>query len=48
VSAPARHKGPGASQDDLVGRLQALADLRASGALNDKEFAEAKDKVLHG
>lgn len=31
---------------DVVGRLQQLADLRASGALTDKEFATAKAKLL--
>ena len=37
---------PGPGDNDLVVRLQQLADLRASGALNDKEFASAKAKVL--
>lgn len=31
---------------DVVGRLQQLADLRASGALTDKEFATAKARLL--
>jgi hypothetical protein len=32
----------------MVARLQHLADLRAAGALTDKEFATAKTKVLQG
>jgi len=36
----------GGDQDDVVSRLQSLADLRSSGALSDKEFAAAKAKVL--
>ena len=31
---------------DMVGQLQQLADLRAAGALTDKEFAAAKAKLL--
>ena len=34
--------------DDMVGQLQHLADLRASGALTEKEFATAKAKLLAG
>jgi hypothetical protein len=37
-----------APSDDLVGRLQQLADLKASGALNEKEFAAAKARLLQG
>jgi len=33
-------------EPDMVERLQQLADLRASGALSDKEFAAAKAKLL--
>ena len=33
---------------DMVGQLQQLADLRASGALTDKEFVAAKAKLLQG
>jgi hypothetical protein len=32
--------------NDMVGRLQQLADLRASGALTDQEYAAAKAKLL--
>jgi hypothetical protein len=32
--------------NDLVVRLQQLADMRASGLLSDKEFAAAKARVL--
>jgi hypothetical protein len=31
---------------DLVGRLQQLADLKAAGALTEREYAAAKAKVL--
>jgi predicted transcriptional regulator len=34
--------------DDLVGRLQQLADLRDAGALTDKEFVAAKARLLQG
>jgi hypothetical protein len=34
------------SGDDLVVRLQQLADLKASGALSAKEFAAAKARLL--
>ncbi len=38
---------PHASTDiDIVANLQHLADLKASGALTDKEYAAAKAKVL--
>lgn len=46
---PAAIAPPGsaaASGDDVVGRLQQLADLRASGALTEKEFATAKARLL--
>ena len=32
---------------DLVGRLHELADLKAMGALTEKEFAAAKSKLLN-
>jgi hypothetical protein len=35
-----------ASSADVVGSLQRLADLRASGALSEKEFSAAKAKLL--
>jgi Short C-terminal domain len=38
---------PGAAGGaEVVGRLQQLADLRASGALTEKEFATAKARLL--
>jgi hypothetical protein len=37
-----------AGGDDMVGRLQVLSELRASGALSEKEFSAAKAKVLKG
>lgn len=38
---------PAAGGDnDIVGRLQQLADLRAAGALTDTEFATAKARLL--
>jgi hypothetical protein len=33
--------------DDLVSRLHRLADLKAMGALTEKEFAAAKAKLLN-
>ncbi|HET6212773.1 MAG TPA: SHOCT domain-containing protein [Micromonosporaceae bacterium] len=35
-------------QPDLTAKLKELADLRASGALSDEEFAAAKAKLLGG
>jgi hypothetical protein len=32
--------------EDFVSKLQGLAELRASGALSEKEFAAAKAKLL--
>ncbi|WP_280276371.1 SHOCT domain-containing protein [Nocardia wallacei] len=32
--------------DDLVGKLQRLGELHASGALSDEEFAAAKAQLL--
>lgn len=45
LPAPA---GAGYVEEDMVGKLQHLADLRSAGALTDKEFAAAKTKVLRG
>jgi hypothetical protein len=33
-------------EGNIVGHLQQLADLRASGALTDKEFAAAKARLF--
>jgi hypothetical protein len=41
---PGSAGGPESSQ--LTARLQELADLHASGALTDAEFAAAKRKLL--
>ena len=35
-----------AESDDIVASLQRLADLKASGALTDKEYTAAKARVL--
>lgn len=37
-----------ATSDDLVARLQALATLRAEGALSEEEFTAAKRRLLGG
>lgn len=37
-----------AGGDDVVAKLQQLADLKASGVLDDAEFAAAKAKLLAG
>ena len=36
----------GGDTDDIVSKLQTLAELRSSGALSDKEFSAAKAKLL--
>ncbi|HEX7793344.1 MAG TPA: SHOCT domain-containing protein [Vicinamibacterales bacterium] len=36
-----------AESPDLVSRLHQLADLKAMGALTEKEFAAAKSKLLN-
>lgn len=35
-----------AASDDIVASLQRLADLKASGALTDKEYTAAKARML--
>ena len=47
-AAPVAQPAAFHSGDNVVGQLQQLADLRASGALTDKEFAAAKTKLLQG
>lgn len=37
---------PAPAQDDLMSKLQQLADLKAQGILDDAEFAAAKAKLL--
>ncbi len=34
------------AEDDLIAKLQQLADLKAQGILDDAEFASAKAKLL--
>lgn len=36
------------ADDDRLAKLQQLADLRASGALSDEEFAAEKARILRG
>jgi hypothetical protein len=43
-----RAGGGGAAGTDLTSRLQTLAELHASGALTDEEYATAKARVLAG
>ena len=38
--------GAGYVEEDMVSKLQHLTDLRAAGALTDKEFVAAKTRVL--
>jgi hypothetical protein len=47
IPAPADtpHASPSGATD-FVARLQQLADLKATGALTDKEFAAAKTRLL--
>ena len=44
--APHPHAASNSSGGDMVVHLQQLADLRASGALTDKEFAAAKARLF--
>lgn len=45
--APAPVAAPAApAQDDVIAKLQQLADLKAQGILDDAEFAAAKAKLL--
>jgi hypothetical protein len=43
VEAPAAPAG-----DDIIARLQQLAELRSAGILNDDEFEQAKARILGG
>jgi len=45
-SAPASPEPSVPSGTDVVASLQQLAELKAAGALSDKEFAAAKAKLL--
>jgi len=47
-AAPASESVPSASgsDDDIVSKLERLADLRDRGVLDDQEFAEQKAKIL--
>ena len=45
-SPPAFNAAQAHAGNDMVGRLQQLADLKASGALTDQEYAAAKAKLL--
>ena len=40
------HESAPGEATDLVGRLHQLADLKAMGALTEKEFAAAKTRLL--
>ena len=43
-AAPAA--APGGLTDEAIGKLQKLADLRASGVLTEEEFAVQKARIL--
>jgi hypothetical protein len=43
VEAPTAPAG-----DDIIARLQQLAELRGAGILNDDEFEQAKARILGG
>ncbi len=45
--APAPAAAPAPAGPSTIEQLQALADLHASGALTDEEFAQQKAKVLN-
>jgi hypothetical protein len=47
--APAAVEAPAApAGDDIIARLQQLAELRSAGVLNDAEFEQAKARILGG
>ena len=47
--APAAVEAPAApAGDDIIARLQQLAELRSAGILNDDEFEQAKARILGG
>lgn len=51
AQAPAPPPPPPAAApggDDMIAKLQQLADLKAAGVLDDAEFAAAKAKLLAG
>jgi hypothetical protein len=50
IADPPRHTvpHPGAEGAEIVDHLQRLSEMRDAGALNDKEFALAKTKLLKG
>ena len=37
-----------ATQEDTIAQLERLAKLREQGVLDEKEFQEQKNKILHG
>jgi hypothetical protein len=45
-SAETGHAAQPAAAPDLTSKLKELADLHASGALTDEEFAAAKSKLI--
>lgn len=45
-AAPAA--APAAGGTDVVAKLKELSDMKASGALNDAEFEQAKQQLLGG
>lgn len=45
-AAPAAPAPAAAGADDLIAKLQQLAQLQQSGVLSDEEFAAAKQKLL--
>ncbi len=47
-AAPDAGRAPHGDSYDLVRRLHELADLKAMGALSEKEFAAAKSRLLNG
>ena len=44
--APPPAAAPGGLTDEAMGKLQKLADLRASGVLTEEEFAVQKARIL--
>lgn len=48
VSTPVSTPRPAAAADDMVSKLERLAELKAKGILTDEEFQQQKSKLLNG
>lgn len=46
IASPGAQSVPPATRPDLAAQLRDLAEMHASGALSDEEFAAAKSRLL--